>query len=166
MTTTDAEPGVSCSAGEGSSPRRARAGSAIVHAPDVVRAMLSASTPGTSPVTSTVRAEGSTTPDSIGFASGSETGFPRLKSSTTAAHPPHDEGDARPPPHAGGEAGDVGKRAGIEQKEPAAACLEIRGERVELEREEVVLGPRHDDERRVARHRIVEQGDVLGRIVL
>src|SRR5262249_8286022 len=72
-----------------SGPDRGRAGwaSAIAHAESAVRAMLSAATPGTSRATSTVRAEGSTTPLSIGLRSGSETGLPRRKCSTTAARP-------------------------------------------------------------------------------
>ncbi len=69
MTRTGAEPGVSPAAADGSSPRRARAGSCSVQALGAVRAIVSAATPGTSVPTSTVRADGNTTPVSIAPAS-------------------------------------------------------------------------------------------------
>ena len=82
------------------------------------------------------------------------------------ALPVHDEIVAQPHPHAAEEAGDVRQRRGIEQQEHSAAGLEIGGERVELERQEVALRSRDDHDRRLGRHRTVEQRDVLGGIVL
>src|SRR5881409_2509769 len=157
MTTNEAEPGVSWWARDGSSPRRARAGSAIAHAVGAVRAMLSASTPGTSAATSTVRADGSTAPLWIGLAVGSDTGFPCLKSSTTAAQP-----DAR----AGEEAREVRERRRIEEEEDGAPALQVAGELVELREEEVVLRSGHDHQVRLRRHSSVEQRVALDDVVL
>jgi hypothetical protein len=137
--------------------------------------MLSASTPGPPPATSTLRADGSTTPDSIGFAPGSEIGLPRLKSSTTAASPSVPstrcsrstmKSSPSTIPMLWRRPREVRQRRRIEQHQHAAAGAEIARDLVELREEEVVLRPRDDDELGLRRERPIEQRMVRHRPVL